>query len=175
MNDQTVSPVNTFSYEKITTIICDSALEASVAIANEISEIIRKKNAEGKLAVLGLATGSTPKRIYNELIRLHQTEGLSFKNVVCFNLDEYYQLQSDSSQSYRHYMYEHLFKSIDIDPTHCFIPEGRLEQDQVKMHCDAYEKRSKPLVVWIFNYWASDATDILVLMNRVRMSIPLPD
>lgn len=141
MNIETQTLTDTFSYEKIPTIICNTAQDASKAIADEIAEIIRSKNAEGKQTVLGLATGATPKRIYRELIEKHRKENLSFKNVVCFNLDEYYQLKPGSNQSYSHYMVENFFKDIDIEQSNCFIPLGSTEQENVKQHCEAYEKK----------------------------------
>ena len=141
MHNETLANVKTFSFEKIPTVICHTALDASKSIANEIAHIIRTKNAEGKTAVLGLATGSTPKRIYQELIQKHKDEGLSFKNVVCFNLDEYYQLQPGSAQSYQHYMAENFFRDIDIEPSNCFIPQGSVEQEDVKKHCEEYEEK----------------------------------
>lgn len=145
MNTETFSTVNTFSYEKIPTIICDTAQDVSKAIADEIAEIISAKNADGKTTVLGLATGATPKRIYKDLIEKHRNEGLSFKNVVCFNLDEYYQLKSGSSQSYNHYMFENFFKEIDIDPSNCFIPQGSIEQENLKKHCEEYDRKIEAL------------------------------
>lgn len=66
-------------------------------------------------AVLGLATGSTPTSLYKELIRMHLQEGLSFANVVTFNLDEYYPCDPASLQSYVRFMHELLFDHIDID------------------------------------------------------------
>lgn len=141
MNNATLTNLKTFSFEKIPTVICHTALDASKAIADEIAAIIRRKNTEGKTAVLGLSTGSTPQTVYKELIQKHQNEKLSFKNVACFNLDEYYQLQPGSPQSYKQYMSENFFKDIDIDPANCFIPNGFVEQENVKKHCEEYEKK----------------------------------
>ena len=93
------------------------------------------------MAVLGLATGATPKKVYEALIRMHQQKGLSFKNVVCFNLDEYYGLQQDALQSYHYFMQENLFKHIDIKKENCFIPQGDIPQQLVKQHCEAYEQQ----------------------------------
>lgn len=128
MTTETLTTINTFSYEKIPTIICDTALDAAKAIADEIAAIISSKNTARKTTVFGLATGATPKRIYKELIRKHRNEGLSFKNVVCFNLDEYYQLNPGSTQSYSHYMVENFFNDIDIEKSNCFMPQGSIEQ-----------------------------------------------
>ena len=76
------------SFEKIPVKIFSSLEEGSRFIGKEIAHLIRDKEAKGQKAVLGLATGGSPKSLYAELIRLHRDEGLSFRNVVTFNLDE---------------------------------------------------------------------------------------
>ena len=81
-------------FEKIPTILYPDADAACAILASEIRELIETRNAEGEKTILGLATGSTPTRLYRELIRLHG-EGLSFGNVITFNLDEYYGLGPD--------------------------------------------------------------------------------
>src|SRR5688572_19597552 len=93
--------------ERVPVQVFDSAKEVSRAVAAEIAKLIRERAAKGKTVVLGLATGSTPVSTYNELIRLHQQEGLSFKNVITFNLDEYFPMQPHELQSYRRFMNEH--------------------------------------------------------------------
>jgi glucosamine-6-phosphate deaminase len=129
------------SFEKIPTVIYSDAEQPSIAVAREIADIITQVNAQGRNAVLGLATGSTPKKVYKELIRLHKEEGLSFKNVITFNLDEYYPLEQEAMQSYRRYMKENLFDYIDIDPENCHVPDGTVPQELVKVYCDNYEKK----------------------------------
>ena len=91
--------------------------------------------------MLGLATGSTPVGVYDELIRLHKEEGLSFPNVVTFNLDEYYPMQPDELQSYHRFMHEHLFDHIDIPPENVHIPDGTLPLEQVHEYCQRYEQQ----------------------------------
>ena len=76
-------------FEKVKTHVHASAAEAAAGLAKEVSTLIAQRNAEGRATVLGLATGSTPVPFYRELIRLHRFEGLSFRHVVTFNLDEY--------------------------------------------------------------------------------------
>src|SRR5262245_54698259 len=88
--------------------------EANKAVAGQIADLIRQRAAEGRQFVLGLATGSTPVGVYNELVRLHREEGLSLANVVTFNLDEYYPMQPHELQSYVRFMREHLFDSVNI-------------------------------------------------------------
>ncbi|MBP6023866.1 glucosamine-6-phosphate deaminase [Ferruginibacter sp.] len=131
------------SFEKIPVTIFAEADDACKTVADEIAELIRAKKQTGEYAVLGLATGSTPKKIYKELIRMHRQEVLSFKNVICFNLDEYYPMSSSSLQSYRHFMKENLFDCIDIDPKNCYILDGTISLDDIKHHCEQYEQKIK--------------------------------
>jgi glucosamine-6-phosphate deaminase len=131
------------SYEKVPTQVYVTAQEASQAVAKEIAELIREKQRAGEYAVLGLATGSTPKTVYAELVRMHREEGLSFRNVVSFNLDEYYPLQPGALQSYHRFMREHLFQQIDIPEEHCFIPLGSTPQELVKLASQQYEEKIK--------------------------------
>jgi len=126
--------------EKIPATVFDDAKACSAAVAAEIAALIRERAKQGKKCVLGLATGSTPVGVYNELIRLHEEEGLSFKNVLTFNLDEYYPMQPLELQSYRRFMDEHLFDHIDIPAEQIHIPDGMLPLQDVFGQCQAYEK-----------------------------------
>ncbi len=128
-------------YERIPTHIYSESSEASNAIAAEIAETIRFKAKNGENCVLGLATGSTQIGIYSELVRLHREEGLSFKNVITFNLDEYYPISPFSIQSYHHYMWMHLFHHIDIPPENINIPDGTIMLESVHDYCREYEKK----------------------------------
>lgn len=141
MTTEIISPHKLISFEKIDTTIYATAQEACNATANEIAALIKQKQRNGQKVVLGLATGATPKKVYEALIRLHQQQGLSFKNVVTFNLDEYYSLQPDALQSYRCFMDENLFNHIDIEKENCFVPHGATPPEMVKMHCTEYEKK----------------------------------
>ena len=109
-------------------------------MAGKIAKLIRKRAKAGQKCVLGLATGSTPVSTYNELARLHREEGLSFSNVVTFNLDEYYHMHPDALQSYVRFMWEHLFDHVDINPDNIHIPDGTLEEDQIDAYCQQYEQ-----------------------------------
>ena len=101
-------------FEKIPTRIFDTSVDASITVAREIADLIRAKARKKEQCVLGLATGSTPTSVYGELVRLHQEEGLSFQNVVTFNLDEYYPMAPDQLQSYHRFMKENFFNHINI-------------------------------------------------------------
>ncbi|WP_430905678.1 glucosamine-6-phosphate deaminase [Maribacter sp. 2-571] len=128
-------------FEKIHTVIHNSSQEASLSVANEIASLIREHQAKGKKLVLGLATGSTPTKVYDYLVRFHQEEQLSFHNVVTFNLDEYFPMEPDSIHSYVRFMNEHLFDHIDIKKTNIHIPKGTLEKEDVREFCQDYEKK----------------------------------
>ena len=128
------------TYEKIPSQIFPSSAAAAAALAAEVAELIRTKNAAGQNAVLGLATGSSPVPFYRELIRLHREDGLSFAKVITFNLDEYYGLASDHPESYARFMSEQLFDHIDIPAASINIPSGTVSSDQVFAHCRQYEK-----------------------------------
>ncbi|HYE90143.1 MAG TPA: glucosamine-6-phosphate deaminase, partial [Terriglobales bacterium] len=109
-------------------------------VASRIATLIREKRAAGERAVLGLATGSTPIGVYRELIRMHREEGLSFRHVVTFNLDEYYPMPADSIHSYHRYMWENLFEHVDIEPGNVHLPPGDVPRDDVAAACAAYER-----------------------------------
>ena len=103
-------------FEKVHNVIFDDSKEGSRQVALEIAGLIREKAKKGKPCVLGLATGSSPVRVYEELVRLHREEGLSFSNVVSFNLDEYHPMEPGNIQSYHYFMPQHLFAHVDIPP-----------------------------------------------------------
>lgn len=126
--------------ERISTVIVDGHDDIARLVAKRIAEVIRARNADGKNAVLGLATGSTPIGVYRELIRQHHHEGLSFKNVVTFNLDEYFPMPVDSVHAYHRYMWENLFSQIDIDSANVHMPPGTVPRDSVDEACQTYEE-----------------------------------
>ncbi len=128
------------SFEKIPCQIFADLSAGSKFVAQEIAKLIRDRQSKGEKCVLGLATGSTPKTLYAELIRIHQQEKLSFKNVITFNLDEYYPIEKHALQSYNRFMRTNLFDKIDIDPSNCHIPDGEWKKEEVKQHCLEYEK-----------------------------------
>jgi glucosamine-6-phosphate deaminase len=133
-------PVSDLRAERIATASYPDSNQASAAVAQEIAALIRARAAEGRPAVLGLATGSTPTRLYEELVRLHREEGLSFANVVSFNLDEYYPMPPDSLQSYVRFMHEYLFDHVDIKPENVHIPAGTVAPAEVAAYCLRYEE-----------------------------------
>ena len=130
-------------FEKIHNVIFNSSYEGSLVVAKEIADLIKKKQAKKQPCILGLATGSSPIRVYEELVRMHQEEGLSFTNVITFNLDEYYPMDRYSIQSYYYFMHEHLFNHIDILPENIHIPDGKVSPEDLYQYCIDYEMKIK--------------------------------
>lgn len=128
------------SFEKIPVKIFPGLQEGSAFIAKQIADFIRAKQSKKEKAVLGLATGSTPKSLYAELVRMHKEKKLSFKNVITFNLDEYYPIDNDALQSYNRFMRINFFDHIDINPKNIHIPNGEVRKEDIKSHCRQYEK-----------------------------------
>jgi glucosamine-6-phosphate deaminase len=127
--------------ERIRTIVVEDHEEIALLVADRIATVIRERNATGADAVLGLATGSTPIGVYRELVRKHKEEGLSFRHVVTFNLDEYYPMPKDSVHSYHRFMWENLFSHVDIDPANVHVPDGTVPREQVDDYCRDYEQQ----------------------------------
>ena len=132
-------------FEKIHNVVFNSSEDASIKVAEEIASLIRKKNEINKPCVLGLSTGSSPIKVYEELIRLHKDEGLSFANVITFNLDEYHPMEKNSIHSYHYFMHDRLFNHIDILPQNINIPDGTMDDEDVYQYCIDYELKIKKI------------------------------
>jgi glucosamine-6-phosphate deaminase len=107
------------------------------AVSKEAADLFERQLRRHPVSVLGLATGSTPLGLYRELVERHRAGRISFRSATTFNLDEYVGLNGDHPMSYRAYMREHLFSSIDVPPTRTHLPDG-LATD-IAAHCEAYE------------------------------------
>jgi glucosamine-6-phosphate deaminase len=127
--------------ERVPVTVFEQPGDASRAVAREIADLVTSRAAAGKQTVLGLATGSTPVGVYDELIRLHKEEGVSFKTVVTFNLDEYWPIAPEALQSYHRFMREHLFDHVDIPAAAIHIPDGTLPRERVVSACLEYEEQ----------------------------------
>ncbi len=128
-------------FEKLPVTVYQNQQIAAKNVAKRIADLIIRKQKQNAPAVLGLATGVTPIGVYEELVRLHKEEGLSFKNVITFNLDEYFPMQPTSPQSYVAFMKENLFDHIDIDMNNVHIPDGTLAIEDIPAYCLEYEKK----------------------------------
>src|SRR6188472_2228646 len=129
----------TLSNERIAVVALQDAGQVDRAVAEEIATLIRAKAQGGRTCVLGLATGSTPTGVYEQLVRMYRDEGLSFANVITFNLDEYYPMPPTSLQSYRRFMDEHLFSRVDLPPQNVHVPDGTVPRERVQAYCEEYE------------------------------------
>lgn len=130
-------------FEKVHNVIFKNSDIASIEVAHEIADLIKEKQKVNQSCVLGLATGSSPIKVYEELVRMHQDEKLSFQNVITFNLDEYYPMEKENTQSYWYFMHEHLFDHVDILPENINIPNGTIASDKVHQYCIDYELKIK--------------------------------
>jgi glucosamine-6-phosphate deaminase len=130
----------TASLERIRTVVVEEHDDIARLVASRVATLIREKEAGGEQAVLGLATGSTPIGVYRELIRMHREEGLSFADVVTFNLDEYYPMRPDSIHSYHRFMWENLFAHVDIQRENVHIPRGDTPREDIELECLRYEE-----------------------------------
>lgn len=132
-------------FENIDTVVFEDSISASIEVAKEIAALITVKQSQKQPCILGLATGSSPKSLYAELVRLHNEEGLSFKNVITFNLDEYYPMDPNSVNSYVRFMKELLFDKVDILKENYHIPDGTLSKAEIAEYCDDYEAKIEAL------------------------------
>ncbi len=129
------------NFEKLPVKIWDDSVTASRHVARSIALAMRQRQQDGEHTVLGLATGSTPIKVYEELVRMHKEEGLSFHNVITFNLDEYYPMPREAQQSYWRFMHEYLFDHVDILPENIHIPDGTVPMEKIAEYCEQYEKQ----------------------------------
>ena len=131
--------------EKIHNVIFENSKSGSKAVAREIADLIKYKQTKKQKCILGLATGSSPITVYEELVNIHKKEKLSFKNVITFNLDEYYPISSENTESYYNFMHQHLFNHVDINKENINIPKGDLKKNEIEKYCKSYESKIEKL------------------------------
>ncbi|MFI3314964.1 MAG: 6-phosphogluconolactonase [Rikenellaceae bacterium] len=174
-------------FEMIPTEIVPSSSEGSSKVANEIVALIQEKAAKGKKCVIGLSTGKSPLPVYDELVRLHKEEGVSFKNVVVFTLDEFYPVKSDDVHSRNYNLRTVFLNHVDILEENINIMEGSTSIDSISCYCKSYEKSIEDaggldmMVLGIglsaqigFNEPGThnnSKTRLIALANRTRMSL----
>jgi glucosamine-6-phosphate deaminase len=127
--------------EKIPTDIFESPEEGANHIASEIAQQIREQQRAGRFFVLALPGGNSPRNVFSALIRMHKEEGLSFRNVIIFNLYEYYPLAPDAVNSNLNALKESFLNHVDIEAQNIFSPDGTIAQDAILDHCRLYEQR----------------------------------
>src|SRR5215471_20556790 len=136
-----ISQTEAEQYERIPTKVFPTSDEAVRVVGAAIANLVRERQQQGRTVVLGLATGSTPVKLYRELIRLYREEGLSFRNVVTFNLDEYCGLSPQHPESYRRFMEVQLFQEVDIPAENVHVPDGMIARSEVFDYCREYEQQ----------------------------------
>ena len=129
-------------FEKIPTNIYETAEEGVACIADEIIHKVQERQRDGKFCTIAMGTGASLRPLFTELVRRHKEEGISFRNVVVFNLYEYYPL-TESNHSSINQLNELFLKQVDIDPQNVFTLNGSIPQDGVIEHCHLYEQRIK--------------------------------
>ena len=129
--------------EKILTDIYAKIEEGAQAIADTVETEIKQRQREGRFCVIGLGTGNSLTPVYEELIRRHKEQGLSFSNVVVFNAYEYFPLAKGAQHSALVQLRERFLNHVDIDPQNIFSPDGSIPQDSVQQYCQLYEQRIK--------------------------------
>ena len=126
--------------EKIPTNIFETSEEGVMQIANEIVAKIQDRQREGKFCTIAIGTGASLRPLFTELIRKHKDEGVSFRNVVFFNLYEYYPLTEGAGSSFSH-LNKLFLSQIDIDRQNIFTMDGSIPQEAIIEHCRLYEQR----------------------------------
>jgi len=125
--------------ERLRTVVFPEHSDLAIAVAERIIEVIQRETRARGRVVLGLATGSTPLGVYEELIRRHQAGDVDFSRVITFNLDEYYPMAPDSPHSYHRYMWENFFAHVNIAKENVHIPAGVTPRERVVEACADYE------------------------------------
>ncbi|PKM93114.1 MAG: glucosamine-6-phosphate deaminase [Firmicutes bacterium HGW-Firmicutes-1] len=123
----------------VTILITESYQELSKKAASIVAaQVIIKPNS-----TLGLATGSTPAGMYNEMVLAYENDQIDYSEIRSFNLDEYYPIKKHNPQSYAYYMEQKLFKHINVSKDRSFIPNGECEN--VVEECKAYDEKIQVL------------------------------
>ncbi|MDO9152852.1 MAG: glucosamine-6-phosphate deaminase [Paludibacter sp.] len=128
-------------YEKLRTEIYNNEKEGARVIACEIAELIISKKNAGENCVLGLSGGSSPLDVYAELVRLHKKEGLSFSNVIVFNVTEFFPLSNPLQHSNSRLLREHLLNKVDFNPANFYTPDFNIDRSNIYEFCRKYEQQ----------------------------------
>ena len=128
-------------FEKVTTNIYETAQEGTAQIADEIIAKVQDRQREGKFCTIALGAGAPLRPLFAELVRRHKDEGISFRNVVVFNLYEFYPLTEEGAASTYSYLLRIFLNEVDIDQQNIFTLDGRIGQEAIVEHCRLYEQR----------------------------------
>ncbi len=136
----TNQPARALTRAGMSVLVFDDSGAASRAATQSIVSSIRTSLAARNRAVLGLATGATPEKVYTNLVGLHRDGELSFLNVVTYNLDEYYPIQPLDPKSYRSYMHRHLFSHVDLPANQAHFLDGTVPESGVAEHAAQFDQ-----------------------------------
>jgi glucosamine-6-phosphate deaminase len=129
-----------FNRSGMSVMVCPDHVSTSHLAAQRLCDLIKAAETEHGRAVVGLATGSTPERIYAQLVEWHRADRLSFRNVTTYNLDEYYPISPLDPHSYRFYMHRHLFSHVDISAKHAHVFDGTVPEAFAMAHAAEFER-----------------------------------
>lgn len=130
-------------YEQIPTLVCQTSDDGSLYVAGRVAKAINEKWLKNEMFVLGLSTGKSPIGVYRELVRMHREEGLSFKNVIVFSIDELYPISPSEQQSRNFAIRDGFIRHIDILPENIHVMRGDIPLDKVSDYCKQYEQNIK--------------------------------
>ncbi|HBK30261.1 MAG TPA: glucosamine-6-phosphate deaminase, partial [Porphyromonadaceae bacterium] len=135
---------NLARFEKIPTAIYEETKRAAKKVANDIVGDMLKKQQANEKFVLGITGGASTQPVYQELVRQHKEENVSFRNLVVFNTYEYYPVV-DEAVSNLQQLKDHFLNLIDIDPENIFSPDATIEKDLISENCEEFEVDMKRL------------------------------
>ena len=127
-----------------TLLIYSDRISACKAAADQIATSVSHARSRSGRAILGLATGSTPIPVYQELAQKVRTGELSIHQTATYNLDEYYPISPLDPRSYRAFMHQHLFEHVGLAPNQTHVLDGTVPESSVDAHCQEFER-------WITN------------------------
>ena len=138
-----IDKIRQTQFEKIDTEIYDDEIQGSKQVAREIAQIILQKQSQNQQCVLGLSGGSSPLNVYDELVKMHVKEGLSFKDVIVFNVTEFYPLTDKKQHSNSRIIQEYLLNKVDFrkENFHTLIPASN--NKKINEFCYQYEELIK--------------------------------
>jgi len=129
-----------FQRAGMSVLVCPDDVSTSQLAAERLIELIKAAEAKRGRVVIGLATGSTPERIYAQFVEWHRAHRLSFRNVTTYNLDEYYPISPFDPRSYRSYMHRNLFSQVDIAPDRAHVFDGTVPEEFAHAHAAEFER-----------------------------------
>jgi len=129
-----------FQTAGMSVLVCPDEVSTTRLAAERLVELMKAALAKRGRAVVGLATGSTPERIYAQLVEWHRADRLSFQNVSTYNLDEYYPISPFDPRSYRSYMHRNLFSHVDLAPDRAHVFDGTVPEGFALAHAAEFER-----------------------------------